>query len=86
MKRVQHLYQSGLQWVTRTWKFLKPYRWVYPDSCERDLKPFSKVLSNSCGFGERIHWFRADERLIRVKIYPVLKKYLDSSGGGLTVT
>ena len=71
MKREQHLYQTGLQWVTRTWTFLKPHRCVYPDSSERGLKPFWKLLSNSCGFGERIHWFRVDERLIRVKLHAV---------------
>ena len=55
MKRVQHLYQSGLQWVTRTCKFLKPHRWVYPDSCDEAL--------NHCSAFKQLR-FRADSLVL----------------------
>ena len=39
----------------------------YPDSCGRGLKPIWIAVSKRCGFEKRVHWFRVDERLIRVK-------------------
>ena len=40
-----------------------------------DLKKIhsGKQISKRCGFGEWIHWFRVDGRLIRTKIYAVSK-------------
>ena len=45
----------------------------YPDSCGRGLKPICIPVSKRCGFGKRVHWFRVDERLIRVKKSAVQK-------------
>ena len=51
---------------------LKPH--IFLESCGRGLKPVWRVVSQQCGFGVQIHWFRVDGGTIRVKMYAVLKK------------
>ena len=35
--------------------------------CERDFKPLWRAVLKRCGFGERIYWFRVNDRLIHAK-------------------
>ena len=55
--------------TTRVRTFLKPRAYLLPVSrCGRALKPLLRELSKRSIFGERIHWFRVDERPNSCKI------------------